>query len=587
MSELVRQTFWEKLRYTPARDFLRGNLSARMDLRRPLEESALPLPIKQLVQRVVRSTGLWRLEQVAVLQELIAHFRDGIAAGDSPEQLIEKFGDETAAAKLIRRAKRRGRPWAWHGLRMASWSAAVLLVFYVGYAIYFFSGRPSPRVNYVASINQAVERTPPENRAWPLYRRALLGLGWTQTRPQLRLDVRTNSKEWPEVSRFVSEHQEEVEWVRQAAAKPSFGFLIGVQGSLNDPELWPDMKLAAADPVSGESLNSALVPPLSSLRELAGLLSVDAAVARQARDGKRTLQDIQSILGLARQLGENASLLAALVSLAIHEKALDQIELTLREDPSLISRKDWLDLADRLSIPKVAGDLIRFDTERMNFADTLQRSFTDDGSGNGRLTPAGFDYFVRSPGQKQATWTKIFKPAAGLVLASRQRLQAEYNRLADRAVANMALAMRDTDWHTDQDESLLRKDPSLAPVWLATPSYRRSQTAAERTLGRRDGVVVGIGLELYRREHGNYPRDLGDLTPSLLTAVPADRISGEPLRYRVVDGRAVVYSVGADRKDGGGRAAPMPLAAAVWETKTGPAPSGDWLLYPTLGPTLR
>jgi hypothetical protein len=73
-----------------------------------------------------------------------------------------------------------------------------------------------------------------------------------------------------------------------------------------------------------------------------------------------------------------------------------------------------------------------------------------------------------------------------------------------------------------------------------------------------------------------------------LPSVPADRITGDPVRYALVDGKPVVYSVGADRVDDGGRPAKPshgrsstdPSAAAVWDVPPAKAPRGDWVLYP-------
>jgi hypothetical protein len=42
--------------------------------------------------------------------------------------------------------------------------------------------------------------------------------------------------------------------------------------------------------------------------------------------------------------------------------------------------------------------------------------------------------------------------------------------------------------------------------------------------------------------------------PDLLPAVPPDRYDGKPLRYQLVDGKPLVYSIGSDRDDDAGRA---------------------------------
>src|SRR5262249_25143844 len=161
---------WYKIRFTPLRDALRGRLTGRLDLRRPLTEAALPEPINRLLLQVVKATRLWRLEQLEVMQELIAHFADGIASGSYADALITSFGDAHHAAQLIRRAKRRNRPMPWHVLRYAGWSIGSLLVFYIVYAAYFYTGRPSPKINYVELLNKPIVSIPVDDRAWTYYR---------------------------------------------------------------------------------------------------------------------------------------------------------------------------------------------------------------------------------------------------------------------------------------------------------------------------------------------------------------------------------------------------------------------------------
>jgi hypothetical protein len=112
------------------------------------------------------------------------------------------------------------------------------------------------------------------------------------------------------------------------------------------------------------------------------------------------------------------------------------------------------------------------------------------------------------------------------------------------------------------------------------PSLHSVAAAAEICLGQRDGLVTGIALELYRRRHGRYPETLQQLTPDLLPAIPADRITGDPVRYRVVDGKPRVYSVGADRHDDGGVAFDKNSFHEAAQWGPGDARKGDWVLYP-------
>jgi hypothetical protein len=581
MAGTTHETIWYKIRYTPIRDALRGQLTARLDLRRPLEEAGLPAQIDDLLRRVVKSTRLWRLEQLEVMQELIAHFTDGLASGASADDLIKVFGDERQAAQLIRRAKRRNRPLPWHVLRFGMWSIGTLFICYSGYAAYFFSGHPSPRINYVELFNKTIETIPVQERAWTYYRRALIGSGKSQQQLLSLQSVNSTitAKDLDNLVEFARTHQIVIEWIRQGAAKPKLGCLIGANSSVNDPELLPN-PIKAPVVGSDESLAGAALPSLMALRALSAMLRADGIAAGQAGNGKRLTQDILSTLNLSRQVGEKGPLLLSLISIGISESALQDVERALRDYPAQIDKQDWVVLMDRLSVPQVAADLLSLEPEQMNFDDMLQRTFTDDGAGSGRFTSEGFHLLLSNQQQGRGWQQKAAAPAIALILPSRRRLKESFTEALTRVDANLKLKLREADWHGLQEMDTLRG----FPINLITPSYYRIQVATERFLGHRDGVVTAIALELYRREHGRYPESLSALVPQLLPIVPADRITGEPVKYLLKSGQPVVYSVGADRKDDGGRYTHDPQAAASWDLDHTSASKGDWMLYPTLAP---
>lgn len=64
---------------------------------------------------------------------------------------------------------------------------------------------------------------------------------------------------------------------------------------------------------------------------------------------------------------------------------------------------------------------------------------------------------------------------------------------------------------------------------------------------------VGIAVERYRLATGNLPDTIDDIVPTYLDAVPKDPFDGKNLRYKKLDIGFVVYSIGEDENDDGGK----------------------------------
>ncbi|MEX0939543.1 MAG: hypothetical protein WDZ59_16890 [Pirellulales bacterium] len=91
-------------------------------------------------------------------------------------------------------------------------------------------------------------------------------------------------------------------------------------------------------------------------------------------------------------------------------------------------------------------------------------------------------------------------------------------------------------------------------LWLQPISAVQSMTQAAAIITAKVRAAdAAIAVVLYYQKHGQLPERLDELVPEFLPEVPADPFHDAPLNYRVENGEVVIYSVGLDRVDDGGR----------------------------------
>jgi hypothetical protein len=106
---------------------------------------------------------------------------------------------------------------------------------------------------------------------------------------------------------------------------------------------------------------------------------------------------------------------------------------------------------------------------------------------------------------------------------------------------------------------------------MVFPAIAAGVIKVARIQSQVDLARVACALERFHLAHGNYPETLDALTPQLIEKLPHDLINGQSLHYRrTEDGKFLLYSIGWDEKDDGGK---------VFVTKSGTVDQkkGDWV----------
>jgi hypothetical protein len=97
-----------------------------------------------------------------------------------------------------------------------------------------------------------------------------------------------------------------------------------------------------------------------------------------------------------------------------------------------------------------------------------------------------------------------------------------------------------------------RLDNVVESAGIGTSLDYLPQTQLRRTAIARL-LQADLAIRLYQREYGELPRDLEQLVPAYLPELPIDPYSGQLLRYRNQGTDFILYSVGKDGRDDGGK----------------------------------
>lgn len=603
-------SLWHRLRHTRLRDALRGRIDGRLDLNQVVRAAELPTALSDLVHETARRTRLWRTEKVEVARELLAHFLDGLDAGAPPEELVRLFGDPRRAARLIRRAKKRGRPIAWKALAtfVRSFAALIglLIVLYLGLAIRVHTGSPKLARDYLAELNAPVLAMPEEQRAWPLYREALLDVGDVPRHDALH----PGDEQWPELAAFAEKHAAAIPVLHEAAQKPHLGRLHwageheldlpDAEGNLRDESVALRQSSDADVPFIAVAL-----PELRYLRKAAQMLLIDAQLAAQAGDGERVCENLESVLRVAEHAAETPALISDLVTLAISSQHSDVVCRLLHEHGEVFRDEQLVRISHELAGFRGGGRLrVSFEGERWTFEDIIQRLYTDDGAGNGHLTedaPALLNSLMSGEGAvEHSVSSSLIAPGLCALMVDRREMLRQYDEFmtmfeaeAQRPLWERQGSKADREMNRLLETRLLKFRYLLLAVMM--PSLSRTSVHGELATLRRDATLTVIACELYRRREGCWPSSLAELTPRYLPSTPIDRFDGEPLRYRLVDGRPLLYSIGGDFDDDGGVVPDTQLGRwkiRDWrvgyrpefrqELDASDLPDGDWVFWPPM-----
>lgn len=287
--------------------------------------------------------------------------------------------------------------------------------------------------------------------------------------------------------------------------------------------------------------------------------------------GDAIIDDLEAAANLAMLLARESLEPMQIAGFRMYGRVTGQAIEMLQRDASLFSDADLVRLA------KVFGPVSRplpepaTESKRLAFLDLLQRTYSDDGNGNGYLTIAGGRLLARSAGFELGYPEKepriVFGPpiqyvsddqieVQALIADDRRTVQRRWMAAFGKAKARMATPL----WERGPfDIAVEGVDPLRHPFDIAeavgvAPGYREESIALVQI--RRDSLLVLIALIQDRRANpdGAWATSLESLVPTWLDAVPLDPFTGDPLLYRLDAsvGAPLLYGRGTDLDDDGG-----------------------------------
>jgi hypothetical protein len=146
----------------------------------------------------------------------------------------------------------------------------------------------------------------------------------------------------------------------------------------------------------------------------------------------------------------------------------------------------------------------------------------------------------------------VFEIYSALGLGERDGIV--YLDFVNEYIDYMNLPMQQYQRASETMEAKLRKVSKTHILFnIFSPRYYWIMRSYSRNIAQVRAARVGIAVQRYRLSTGNLPDTLEDLVPVYLDTIPEDPYDGQALRYSKLETGFVVYSIGSDKIDDGGR----------------------------------
>jgi hypothetical protein len=283
--------------------------------------------------------------------------------------------------------------------------------------------------------------------------------------------------------------------------------------------------------------------------------------------------DILAAHRLGALMGQDPILISRLVGVSLSGLASDTT-VRLAEHGNVTAgqaRKVLADMQALSPVPSMASAIQQ--SERYTFLDTIQYvsrcspeelqeflGMFDQSSGQAEamVLVSGVDFndvLRRANGYYDALAAALLMPDQ---VARKAKLDALLEQLIRIKVRSSQLPTGSAATEAGRTKTEWFGDVALS---VFIPALARAETMADQAAVKRDLAMLAVALAGYKAEQGSYPDSLAALSPGWLTAIPQDRFSGKPLIYSKTADGYVLYSVGDNLTDDGGKGDPTDFQA--------------------------
>jgi len=321
---------------------------------------------------------------------------------------------------------------------------------------------------------------------------------------------------------------EEPEWERIYNQDDAYDLGEAELAVLDAAEILDRLRQGIGKPyvTPGDMDFSTQFPYLNGFRKLTRLLTIEAWAHREDGDFGAAFASYLDALTLGQDAARRGPLIHKLVSIACEAVALSHIRRSLA-----------IAGGESEATEKLIGRLVEFEQGEVPLSETL--AFEYD------FTRKSLEKMKQDPEAMQAVLEDIPVP---LSVESVDQAIEELTLYYAQAIA---VARADYwRWTVEHPKVPTSTNPLVNLVAPAMDRARERDVYHQTNLR---GTLVVVALELYFARHGEYPAELGLLTPDILAELPVDPCSGEGFQYSLVGPAAyTLYSVGLNRRDDGG-----------------------------------